>query len=102
MPMLHSMAHDMCCAANNVAQSALINQCARLLMRAAEKRIRRGPNPQPVFSRKRRKLFALLQTQNQGLFRIGMFARLKNCLRGCKMRCRYGQIDNNINIIRAK
>ena len=34
MPMLHSMAHDMCCAANNVAQSALINQCARLLMRA--------------------------------------------------------------------
>ncbi len=89
MPMLHPVAHDMGRATNNVAQSALINQCARLLMRTAQKGIRRGPNPQPVFSRKRRKLFALFQTQNQGLFRIGMFSRLKNCPRGLKMRCRY-------------
>ena len=82
MPMLDSMAHDMYVACNNFAQNALINQCAHLLMRTAQKDIRRKPNPQPVFSLKRHEFFALLQTQNQWLFRIGMLAPMKNFRRG--------------------
>jgi hypothetical protein len=91
MPMLHSVAHDMRSTRNHIANDAIVNQGARLLVCKA--------NPQALCSGQIAQLRALLQGQHQWFFGKGVFSGLKDGTRHRGMRVWDGQVNHDVDVI---
>ena len=78
MPVLHAEIHHMRRAGGDGADKPVINRLAGLLMRAAEKCVRRAACFQALGVGNAAQFQTLFDGQHQRLFRIGMLARFQD------------------------
>ena len=99
MPVLHAVAHHVAGAAGDLAELAAVDEVARQLMRAAEERVGRRADAQPLLLRPLLEIEALLDRQHERLFRIDVLAGVEDLLRYLVMHRRDGQVDDDVDVV---